>query len=92
MFIQTILSWFPSCLATETYLIHSNDKVFEWNWDPYADNAIYSDPNESSAGTADAQGYPSDYLQSVGYENGPSPPKGKNSIIVVDEEILGSHY
>ena len=58
----------------------------------YADNAIYSDPNESSAGTADAQGYPSDYLQSVGYENGPSPPKGKNSIIVVDEEILGSHY
>merc|ERR1712000_691067 len=41
----------------------------------YADNAIYSDPNESTSGTATAQGYPSDYLEAVGYENGPPPPK-----------------
>ena len=34
----------------------------------YADGNVYSDPSESAPGTATPLGYPSDYLEAVGYQ------------------------
>ena len=58
----------------------------------YADGNVYSDPSESAPGTATPLGYPSDYLEAVGYQNGPSPPKSAKNTrdMIVDQ--LGSHF